>query len=518
MKKLLFLIIGFSSLLFAETVEEYMSKSKVVAQSGNLKQATEIMETAVVEHPQSADAYAQYGLYLSQLAGQASFLKAGMLSDKSFNQHNKALEIEPGHMYATLYRGILGVNVPKFMGKLKQAISDLEFIQNRYGENNQIYLTSCYYLGLGYLKNKEQEKAKSNFKFIVMYGKNSSYYKDAKVQYEKLTDKSAPEEFGDNYQKAMQYLENGQLREALRHFRITAQRDSTNLELYLIYARTLGDIAGQDYDASISEDVTYRASLAHEVFEVLSHCVELAPGDDEIRFLRGSVAINLPFFVNSLNTGIEDLIYLSEQGKSNETKTQASFLLKQAKEMQQVYTLAEAGYNADSDEEKQKLLHQFLTTKSPIDQPKPEGDYLKIEMTLGYRDQIAPQTAVWIEDDAGNYIKTIYISGFAANVKDKQMHLPRWAESSEFRKIDAVTGASIDCGKHQFYWDFTDFTGNRVKGNKFTIHTEICHWPHVQYVERNLEIDLEKDREFRTTSSNFLIPEIMANWISHKKN
>ncbi len=515
MKKLLFLIIGLSSLLFAETVEEYMSNSQVAAQSGNLEQAAEIMKIAITEYPQSADVYAQYGLYLSQLAGQSSFLKAGMLSDKSFKQFEKALEIEQGHMYATLYRGILGVNVPKFMGKLKQAISDLEFIQNRYGENNQIYLTSCYYLGLGYLKNKEQEKAKSNFKFIVMYGKDSSYYKDAKAQYEKLTAKSTFEESGNSYQKAMQYLENGQLREALRHFRIAAQQDSTNLELYLIYARTLGDIAGKDYDASISEDVTYRASLAHEVFEVLSHCVELAPGDDEIRFLRGSVAINLPFFVNSLNTGIEDLTYLTEQGKSNETKAQASFLLKQAKEMQQVYTLAEAGYNADSDEEKQKLLPQFLTTKSPIDQPKPEGNYLKIEMTLGYRDQIAPQTAVWIEDEAGNYIKTIYISGFASHVKEKQMQLRHWAESSKFRDIDAVTGASIDCGKHQFYWDFTDFNGNPVKFKKFAVHTEICHWPHVQYLNQSLEIDLSKSKEFRTDNKNFLIPELVANWISH---
>ena len=139
-------------------------------------------------------------------------------------------------------------------------------------------------------------------------------------------------------------------------------------------------------------------------------------------------------------------------------------------------------------------------------------------MTIGYRDQIEPQTAVWIEDAAGNYIKTIYISGFAAHIKDKQIHLPRWAESSKFRNIETVTGASIDCGKHLFYWDFTDFSGNQIKGNKFTIHTEICHWPHVQYVERILEIDLEKDKEFRTTSSNFLIPELVANWISHEKN
>ena len=362
MKKLFFIIIGLSSLLFAKTLEEYISKSEVAAQSGNLKQATEIIKTAIAEYPQSADAHAQYGLYLSQLAGQASFLKAGMLSDKSFKQCDKALEIEPEHLYATLYRGILGVNVPTFMGKLKQAIKDLKFVQNRCDKNSQIYLTSSYYLGLGYLKNKEQDKARSSFKFIVLYGKDSSYYKDAKTQYEKLIAKSSPKKSDKSYHEAMKCLENNQINDALKYFRIAAKQDSSNLKLYLIYAHTLGNIAVQGYDETILEDVTYRASLAHEVFDVLSHCVELAPGDDEIRFLRGSVAINLPFFVNSLDTGIADLTYLSQQGKTNEIKSKASFLLKNGIELKKTYELAEAGYNADSDKKKTKTpfkIHNY---------------------------------------------------------------------------------------------------------------------------------------------------------------
>ena len=508
MKKILLIVLGLCSLLFAETVEEYIASSNAAATQGNLKEATEILETALEANPDSADLYAQYGLYLSKLAGQASFMKAGMLSDKSFKQFNKALKIDDKHVNATLYRGILSVNVPKFMGKLKQGIADLELIQNKYGANQGLYMVSSYYLGMGYLKNKDEKKAKAAFKHVVMYGKETSYYEDAKVQYDNILIEDEETENANYYQEAMKFLEDGKLYEAADNFRLASKQEPNNLELHLLFAITLGQLAGQGYDESISEDVTARAGLAHEVHEVLSHCVELAPEDDEIRFLRGSVAVNLPFFVNSLGTGIQDLEYLSNNGKTDEMKGQASYLLKNAKDMQQVFQLAEAGYEAETEEDRQKLLPKFIKTNSPIEQTKPETDFLQIEMTLGYRDQIAPQTAVWIEDSEGNYLKTIYISGFASHVKEHQMHLPSWAESSKFRDIEAVTGASIDCGNHLFYWDYTDFEGKKVEDKNFIVRYEICHWPHVQYQNYSLNIDLKKSNLFQAKSGDYLIPQL----------
>jgi len=514
MKKMLIIILGLCSLLMAETVENYVTDSDAAAAKGNLKEATEILETGIESNPNSADLYAQYGLYLSKLAGQASFMKAGMLSDKSFKQFNKALKLDPNHQNATLYRGILSVNVPKFMGKLNQGISDLELIQTKYGSNQGLYMVSSYYLGMGYLKNKEEEKAKAALKHVVMYGKESGYYEDAKALYDKISVDDKEVENANYYQKAMKFLEDGKLYEAADNFRLAVKQEPDNLELHLIFARTLGQLAEQGYDESISEDVTARAGIAHEVHEVLSRCVELAPGDDEVRFLRGSVAVNLPFFVNSLDIGITDLEYLSKNGKTDEMKGQSSFLLKHAKEMQQVFELAETGYEAETEEEKQKLLTKFIKTNSPIEQAKPENDYLQIEMTLGYRDQIAPQTAVWIEDSEGNYLKTLYISGFASHVKEHQMHLPNWAESSMFRNIEAVTGASIDCGNHLFYWDYTDFKGNEVTVKDFIVRYEICHWPHVQYQNYSLDINLNKSDKFEAKSGDFLIPNVIISAVS----
>jgi tetratricopeptide (TPR) repeat protein len=510
MKKIIiFLLLVASVGLFSDTIEEVISQAKELATAGELEEAAETLEKAKLENPNNPDILVELGNVYSKQAGSTSnFLKAGKLSGQAFSMMDKALVIDPAHINAHLYRGILSVNVPKFMGKLKQGIKDLELIQTKYGANQNLYMVSSYYLGKGYQKNEEYEKAVSAYKFIIMYGKETDFYQDSKTQYEVLTKETEADEKVDNYKLGMKYLEANDLYKAVEHLRLATQSRKDDLELHLVFARTLGQLAGQGYDETISEDVTTRAGIAHEVFEVLSHCVELAPGNDEILFLRGSVAVNLPFFVNSLETGIEDMEYFSQNGETDEMKGQASYLLNYAKEMQIVYDMAETGYQAETDEEKQHLLSQFVPTKSPIQQIEPEGEFLQIELTLGYRDQIAPQTAVWIEDENGNYLKTIYISGFAAFVKEHQMHLPRWAESSEFRDIEVVTGASIDCGKHLFYWDLTNYEGEKIEDKELVVKTEICHWPHVQYTEQALQINLKKRDSFENTGDNYLLSKL----------
>ncbi len=515
MKRLIVILLCLSSILWAESVDTILKKSDDAANSGDLEAATEILKAGIEEHTDSADLYAQYGLYLSQQAGNASFLKAGMLSDKSFKILDKALEIDPEHRNAILYRGILAVNVPKFMGKLNQGIEDLEHIQAKYGSIQQLYLVSSYYLGIGYQKKGDEKKASEHFKFIMLYGKESEYYNDAKEQYNTINKVEASQSDVEHFELGNRYLEDDDLYNAVKEFRLATAQNPENIEFHLILARTLGLLAEQGYDESIKEDVTLRAEIANEVFEVLSRCVELAPGDEEILFLRGSVAVNLPFFVNSLDTGINDLKYLSDNADSDEMRSEAGFLLKHALETQKVYSLAEQGYEAESDEEKAQLLQQFIQTKSPINQDKPEGDFLQVDLTLGYRDQIQPQTAVWIEDIDGNYLATLYISGFAAFVKENQMHLPRWGRSSQFQGIDSVTGASIDCGEHRFYWDLKDCKNYRFKGEKVIVKTEICHWPHVQYTLQELPVDLLESGEIRSSGDKYLLPEIKATLVIH---
>lgn len=105
------------------------------------------------------------------------------------------------------------------------------------------------------------------------------------------------------------------------------------------------------------------------------------------------------------------------------------------------------------------------------------GNATVIDFILGFGDELAPQTAVWIEDAQGTYVKTVYVSGFSGYVKEVQVTLPKWAKSSEFQGVDAVTSVSIDCGGHQYVWDMTDWSGKPVKPGSYTVCIEISFRP-----------------------------------------
>lgn len=516
MKKVLIIFCSLCALLYAQSVEEVIKQADECMSQGEYTAAAELLEKSIEANPNSADLLAQYGICLSKQAGSASMMKAGMLSEQAFKQFDAALKIEPRHMKATLYRGILSIQVPSFMGKLHQGIKDLEDVRSKYGATPALYITSNYYLGIGYQKNEETAKAADAFHYIVLYARDSQFYDDAKQRYEALQADTTQDSQKDHYTLGMRALEDGDYGNAVEHLRQASRQQPENLTLHMSLARALGEVAQQGYDNTIADDVTARAGIANEIHDVLSHCVELAPQDEDIRFLRGSVAIHLPFFVNSLQTGIDDLEYLSKEAQSAEIRSKAAYLLKQAKDRKKTDELAQEGYMAQSDAEKQQLLSQFITTDSPLHQQKPLGACLQVDLTIGYRDQIAPQTAVWVEDTEGNYLATLYVSGFAANVKEKQVHLPAWAKSSQFSGIDAVTGASIDCGSHRLFWDFTDLAGRPFTQTSFVLKSEICHWPHVQYTQQALAVDLNRNTRFTSNGDGFLLNRIEAVYITNK--
>jgi tetratricopeptide (TPR) repeat protein len=506
MKKVLIIVCSLCALVYAQSVQEIITQADECMSQGEYTAAAELLQQSIEANPNSADLLALYGICLSKQAGSSSMMKAGMLSEKAFKQFDAALKIEPQHMKATLYRGILSIQVPSFMGKLHQGIKDLEHIRLTYGANPALFVTSNYYLGIGYQKNKETAKAAEAFHYIVLYARDSQFYEDAKQRYEALQAPASQDSQKDHHTLGMRALEDGEYDTAVEHLRLASRQQPENLALHMSLARALGEVAQQGYDDTIAEDVTARAGIAHEIHDVLSHCVELAPQDEDIRFLRGSVAIHLPFFVNSLQTGINDLEYLSKEAQSAEIRSKAASLLKQAKDRKTTDELAQEGYMAQSDAEKQQLLTQFITTDSPLHQQKPDG----------YRDQIAPQTAVWVEDTDGNYLATLYVSGFAANVKEKQVHLPAWAKSSQFSGIDAVTGASIDCGSHRLFWDFTDLAGRPFTQTSFVLKSEICHWPHVQYTQQTLPVDLTLNSRFTSNGDGFLLSRMDAVYVTNK--
>lgn len=178
--------------IFASTAEEYINSARSLENS-NISKAVEIMEEANDKYPDNADVLSVYALMLSRQAGQVNFLKAGMISSKAEKTFEKALTLEPNHKNAILWRGILRVNLPKFLGKLDKGIADLEKTFSKADFNNDDYLVSSYFLGHAYLKKDDSERAKEFFNNVIREGDSSQFYEDSVLQLQKLTDKE-PEE------------------------------------------------------------------------------------------------------------------------------------------------------------------------------------------------------------------------------------------------------------------------------------------------------------------------------------
>jgi hypothetical protein len=145
---------------------------------------------------------------------------------------------------------------------------------------------------------------------------------------------------------------------------------------------------------------------------------------------------------------------------------------------------------------------------APVEAPRVE-----ISFTLSYQDELAPQTAVWVEDSKGDYVKTIYVSGFAGNVGDKQVTLGTWGTSSGF-ETDANTGASIDVGNHAYAWDLTRSGGGTASPGTYTVRVETFYWPSMAYEIAEARVDVGDDPDANVVESGTLIPHLRVAYIS----
>ncbi|MCK4673916.1 DUF2271 domain-containing protein, partial [candidate division WOR-3 bacterium] len=132
---------------------------------------------------------------------------------------------------------------------------------------------------------------------------------------------------------------------------------------------------------------------------------------------------------------------------------------------------------------------------------------------LGFRDELAPQTAVWVEDKEGNFVRTIYVSGFSGYAKEKQVNLPMWTNSSKFADVDGVTSASIDLGHHIYVWDLKDTSGKKVKSGEYIVKVETAYWPSMQYQQVEVPIKIGKKEKRVVVEEGNLIPYLEVKYI-----
>ncbi len=117
-----------------------------------------------------------------------------------------------------------------------------------------------------------------------------------------------------------------------------------------------------------------------------------------------------------------------------------------------------------------------------------------------------------MEDSEGRFVKTLYVSGFAGYVGDKQVTLRLWAESSNF-ETDAKTGASIDVGNHLFIWDLTDGEGRRVRDGEYEVRVETLFWPSMQYETASARIRVGEGPSSSVADDGRLIPYLKVEYV-----
>ena len=104
------------------------------------------------------------------------------------------------------------------------------------------------------------------------------------------------------------------------------------------------------------------------------------------------------------------------------------------------------------------------------------------ELSFTFTRQSGPgsnQFAVWIEDDKGRYVTTLYATAFTANGgwERRETSIPTWVKKSGLSttanfSVDGFTGATPSPGSLTYTWDGTDSRGVAVPSGRYVIFLE----------------------------------------------
>ncbi len=535
---ILFLLVALTTA--AGEIEGKIEQAEKLADSGDLSGAVALLEKVTAEHPENSDAMAYLGLYTGMGAGQATdYEEAGRLMMLSFERLDKAVKLDENNPEAWLFRGIMGINVPGFFGRLDAGISDLEHAAKLYSEasDNEAgegLVTSLTMLAEGYGKNEDPASQKKALEKIIAIAPGTEAVEAAKKQLEGLGDVEKKPEIdtgiitpkeGDSekvlalkkslekdtvepallLQLGTTYYEEGSFANAREVLKAFTAIDRNNGLAFKMLALSTANIAQHGYDENIHDDTDYLSNIAFEVMASLDRAVDLAADDMELRLTRGIFGLLMPFFLGKHDQSVADLEMVTESDASDELKSEALYYLGYARQREALrYWIKVAKKYPGSDGAK-LAFSEMRPQVVRLDESELDIPCVKIDFVLGFQDELAPQTAVWIEDEHENYIATIYISGFAGFVKGKQVTLPIWAAVSKFEGIDGLTSASIDIGHHIYVWNLKDHKGNKVKKGTYKVRVETSYWPTNLYqnVEGLIKVGKKTD-SFKIEEGNFI--------------
>jgi len=533
-----------TSFVYAMTVQEYIAEATEFNESGDLSAAISTLNNALLEYPDEASLLSYKGFYTGMKAGQTkNYMEAGQLVQEAYQLLDRVVELRPDYYLVYFHRGILSVNVPEFLGKLDTGIDDLvRVVDMAKRQKNDIHqsvlMTSYSFLAKAYVKKDEQGKAKDVWKKMVKLDSNSPEGKRAAAELEAIEARKKPakvSKLSNQELKKMEkrvsidtnpeeftelgyaYLDKREYEKARDSFNKSIAHDSTNLSAYEGLIETIGEMAALGYDEKIYSNTEHRTNLAFEISNLTSLAAKKFPENPKMRLLKGIIGVEMPFFVGKLDESMEDLNWVLEHKSStDELRAEALYYLGYAYKKKAMTNWIKVVTDFPKTESAKHVFSTMSPRVQRINENELKRPVVIIDFVLGFQDELAPQTAVWIESEDGRFIKTIYVSGFSGFAREKQVNLAKWSKSSDYRDVDAVTAASIDMGHHIYVWDLLDYEGKKVGTGKYRVNVEVSYWPSMQYQMVSSDLTLAKTEYNNSVDEGRLIPYLEVKYLPLK--
>lgn len=165
-------------LVWGETPQEYINTA-FKYEIEDVNKAIEIMKTAKKEFPANPDILSVYGYMAGKGAGETYMLRAALLASRAESAFDSALKLENNHKNARMWRGILKINMPSFLGKVPDGVADLEIIQQRDDLTDEESMMTDFFLGMGFGKLKQYEQAIASFNKVEALNRGDLYHEES---------------------------------------------------------------------------------------------------------------------------------------------------------------------------------------------------------------------------------------------------------------------------------------------------------------------------------------------------
>jgi len=308
------------------------------------------------------------------------------------------------------------------------------------------------------------------------------------------------------------YLEANKDEEAADIFEKAVNADPSNLKAYKMLAFALKRAYTQGYDLRISIDHNFLTDAVFRVLNVLDSAMVRAPDDMELHLMRAQVGMKMFFLPGRREQAMEDLRMIIQSNSSEMMKSAARYELGRAYQKEGTTNWLDVVSRYPNTSAADSVFSDLQVIVPRVDMSQYKRPCVIIEFIMAFRDELPPQTAVWVETAEGNFLKTIYVSGFTGYARAPG-RLPQWQASSDFFDVDAVTAASIDMGHHTYVWDLRNALGEKVKAGDYLMKVEATFWPSMQYQNVSAELSLGKKEDRVVVKEGDVIPYLEVTYL-----